>query len=277
MTEATAAIHDAGSQARRRTRPPADGQTGRTTQATSPPMVAGAAAGSASTLASTPCTGRPGCSTRSTGWHATCAATGIASASARRRGMRRDRRSASGGASTRSPAVASTLRAKPRSRASQGSPVSRTTTATARAGRPREGRPDAVETMSTAAITAARSTLGCGGTRITNAPRAANAATARAGRRSPAAAASASTSPTMTAQFAPETAVRCVSELSFMVCARAGVTADASPIARPGSSSAPGPRRSAAASARRARSPSANPSAPAGPPATSGAPRATRR
>ena len=116
---------------------------------------------------------------------------------------------------------------------------------------PRPGRESASDSRATPAIAAARMTLGSGVTRMTN-PASANAdAPTRASRGIPSAAAAAKTSPTMIAQFAPDTAVRWLSELTFIEASSAGVTALVSPIARPGSRPAPGPGKAGGEPAER--------------------------
>src|SRR5690349_6441565 len=144
-----------------------------------------------------------------TGAQATWAAAGTASASAAPAGQPR-RRSPSRhtGASSSSPAVASTDSVKPGSAASSGSRKFRTATPADNAGTAARGRPDARPSRPTAAIAAARTTLGDGRARITKPINASalttavNTGPARAQR------AAASTTPTTIARFAPETAVR---------------------------------------------------------------------
>lgn len=110
---ATAAIMAEGSQASHTTTCPSAGAQVNTRQATQPSTVATGAAGSATRLARTPNSGSVGVSRISTGWQASCAASGTASANATPRGSHRARMRASGRASTRRPAVASTESAKP--------------------------------------------------------------------------------------------------------------------------------------------------------------------
>lgn len=71
----------------------------------------------------------------------------------------------------------------------------------------------------------------------------------RAALRRPAAAATRSARPTTTAQFAPDTAVRWLSELPFIARSRSSPTADVSPMASPGRSAPPSPGSEAASSA----------------------------
>ncbi|AOX66983.1 hypothetical protein BJK06_15760 [Curtobacterium sp. BH-2-1-1] len=143
-----------------------------------------------------------------TGQQASCAATGIASAAATGVHIRRANSAVSGGPSTTIPLVASTDRANANDRAYQGSTTSIPTTARAISGTPRTGRPARCTTSTTTAITVARTIEGSGRTSTTNASRSAIATTARPARGRPTTRPSTTTSPTITAQFAPDTAVR---------------------------------------------------------------------
>ena len=77
-------------------------------------------------------------------------------------GMRLDNLSAIAGASSKIPAVARTDRPNPNSTASHGSEIKRMIVAIARAFRAQVRRPRATMTITLAAITPARSTLGSG-------------------------------------------------------------------------------------------------------------------
>ena len=86
----------------------------------------------------------------------------------------------------------------------------------------------------------ARTTLGSGVTSRTKPPAPPRPHPTRARREPPMAATAPKASPTTIAQFAPDTAVRCDSDDSFIAASRSGVTADVSPTASPGIRPAPG-------------------------------------
>lgn len=227
------------------------------------------AAGAAITFASTPTAGMPGSSRSSSGPHASCAASATASGRRSQRGIRsrRPRAPSSGVASSRMPAVATTDSANPGCSACHGSARSSTITAAPRAGRATARLPPKPEASTTTAITAARCTLGSGPTTKTKQASAAAASASRVRRPAPSIPAPQTIAPVTSAQFAPETATRCVRELCRIRSSSARSTSAVSPTAKPGTSAAPAtreaasrrPRRSAAA-ARAARDGS-----PAGP------------
>ncbi len=222
------------------------------------------ASGSASRFAGTPYVGSCGASRIVTGQHATCAATGTATAAATGGQTRRASSSVSGGARTTIPAVARTDRAKANDRAYQGSTTSIPTTARAMSGTPRTGRPDRCTTSTTTAITVARTIEGSGRTSTTKASRKPTATTARTSRSSPSARPSSTTRPTITAQFAPDTAVRWVSAVVSIAASVAGSSPLRSPIAMPRSSAAPGSGRSAVTATKACRERSVPASRPVG-------------
>ncbi len=172
---------------------------------------------------------------------------------------------ASGPASTRSPPVASTESTKPYWRASHGSITSRTSTAAPNTGTPCTGRPAANATNTRVAITAARTTLGSGVTRITNPRSTSSEHPTRAGRDNPTAAPANIMRPITMAQFAPDTAVRWLKLLAFIASSSESVTAVVSPMASPGSRSAPSPGRSVASAVKPTRRSDAHASHPGAP------------
>src|SRR6185312_8958689 len=93
---ATPAIQLDGTHASRAMRMPRPGNQGIITQAIRPSTVATGAAGSASTFAGTAYSGIDGFSRMSTGWQASCAASGTAMTSASAEGSHLESRAASG-------------------------------------------------------------------------------------------------------------------------------------------------------------------------------------
>ena len=142
---------------------------------------------------------------------------------------------------------------------------------------PRPGLPEAIPNSRIVAIRAARSTLGSGVTSTTNPSRVSSESAIRMPRRSPRNAVSSMTPAITTAQFAPETAVRWLSELVFMAASRSASTALVSPIARPGSRSPPSPGRPPAAAMNWVRNSPAQPSHQGGVATGSGGPRPNTR
>nr|WP_258075802.1 hypothetical protein [Rathayibacter sp. AY1F3] len=259
------AIHQAGTAASRIAASAAPGHQGASRQPMSPSPVAAGAAGSASRLASTPYTGTDGSTSSSTGWQASCAAVGTASSRARGPGSTRPRAPAIGSASSRSPAVARTDSTKPSLPAIEGSAATSTTTVASRAGTAAPERRPSRARRTTVAITAARTTLGSGVTSTTKPASRARAATVRRRRPAPRSAAIVQPATTTTAQLAPETAVRWVSDAVRIASSSPASSADVSPVARPGRSPATSPPTSAARSRKRERSTSATAAAPPGP------------
>src|SRR5690554_6534217 len=253
----TAAIQADGTQASWATSPPSQGTTGMITQATSPRTVATGAAGAARMFATTPYVGSVGVSRSNTGWQASCAAAGTAIISASGSGIQRDITRAAGAANRSRPAVAQTDRTKPKFLASQGSNTSSTVTARASTGKPLAGRPEAIAPRTSAAMTDARNTLGSGVTSTTNPVSTTSDATIRTVRRSPTSAPPYMTRPMITAQFAPDTAVKWLSADFFMAESSASGTALVSPIASPGKSFPPSPGNLTATERNPERSPSA--------------------
>ncbi len=170
----------------------------------------------------------------------------------------------SGGPSTTMPLVASTDSANPNDRANQGSTTSMPIAARAMRGTPRTGRPDRCTTSTTTAITVARTIDGSGRTSTTNASSTATADAARSPRGTPQSRPTTTTRPTITAQFAPDTAVRWVSAEVSIAASVAAPRPDRSPIARPRRSAAPGSGRSAVARTKARRAVSVAPSSPPG-------------
>jgi len=252
---ATAAIQAEGTQAIAAITRPSMGATGKATHATNPTTVAIGDAGSARALASTPYSGKEGLSRMRIGWQASCAASGTAIDSESQRGRMRSSCREMGAVSVISPAVAMTESANPMSRASHGSKVSIAIMVRPTTDSPCTGRPPADVARTTAAMTADRSTLGCGVTRTTKPIRTAKAAAIRSPLRMPMALPTSRMRPITTAQLAPETAVRWLRLLVFIAVLSAGLTATVSPMARPGSSSPPSPGSAAAARAKPARRP----------------------
>jgi len=178
-----------------------------------------------------------------TGQHASCAATGTAVTAANGVQTRRASNAVKGGPSTTMPVVARTDSAKANERAYQGSTTSIPATARAMSGTPRTGLPTRCTTHTTTAITVARTIDGSGRTRTTNASRNAIATPARADLGSPTERPTTITIPTMTAQLAPETAVRWVSADVSIAASVAVSNPPRSPMARPRRSAAPGSGR----------------------------------
>lgn len=199
------------------------------------------------------------------GAQASWAASGTDRARARGCGIHRANPSASGPATTSRAAVAVTDRAKPSERASHGSMMTSTATETASRDSPAPVRPRSTPSIATAAMVAARTTLGSGETSTTNATRAARPAPTRMPRRAPQTAAPPNAIPTTSAQFAPLTAVRCESDDAFIAVSSPGSTVEVSPTASPAMSPRPGSGSPAVTSTRPRRSSDATDSAPVGP------------
>ncbi|WP_133961788.1 hypothetical protein [Rathayibacter sp. PhB151] len=139
--------------------------------------------------------------------------------------------------------------------------ISRTTLASSAGTAAPERRPSRASST-TLAITAARTTLGSGVTSTTKAPRTVRADAVRRRRPAPSSAATSQPAATTTAQFAPDTAVRWVSEAVRMSSSRSDGRAEVSPVARPGSR----PDTSPPSTAVRARKPERRTSATAATP-----------
>lgn len=137
------------------------------------------------------------------------------------------------------PAVAVTDSAKPGCMLCHGSRMSSTAMAVPNAGRAARVFPSKPPMSSTPAITAARLTLGSGPTITTKAVNAIAAVIRRVRLPPPSLAASACTAVIMRAQFAPDTARRCVSELICNWFSSFSLTRDVSPTAKPGVRVAP--------------------------------------
>ena len=185
---ATRAIARVGSAATHPSQPATVVETTETSAVATPSTVAGATNGAASRFASTPTTETELCSSTITGAHISCAATGTASAGPHPRirvGSTRPMAAPQGPAKSSRPSVASVDRANPADRESHGSQTSRTRTATDKAGMPVRRRDVLRPRRPTAPIAAARTTLGSGRTRITNASSSAAASGGRQRRRSP--------------------------------------------------------------------------------------------
>ncbi|WIB27663.1 hypothetical protein [Curtobacterium sp. MCSS17_015] len=200
-----------------------------------------------------------------TGQHAICAATGTDTAAATGGQVRRASRSVSGGARTTMPVVARTESANANERATHGSTTSMPRTAIAMSGTPRTGRPVRCTTRTTTAITAARVIDGSGRTRTTKPSSTATATVARTIRGTPSARPSRTTRATTTAQFEPETAVRCVSADVSIACSVSGSSPDRSPIASPRRSAPPGSGRPVVTVTKAARATALTPRTPVGP------------
>lgn len=114
------------------------------------------------------------------------------------------------------------------------------------------------------AITAARTTLGSGVTSTTKAPSVTRAASVRSSRLAPSREAIAQPATTTTAQFAPETAVRWVSDAVRMSSSRSAGRAVVSPVASPGRSPATSPPSTPVRARKRDRRTSATAAIPAG-------------
>jgi hypothetical protein len=149
--------------------------------------------------------------------------------------------------------------------------------ASARMLTPRTGLPAAVATSTRVAITAERSTLGCGVTSTTKPMSTTTDAAIRQERESPSAPPASMMSAITTAQLAPETAVRWLSDVAFMAALSAGVTAWVSPMARPGNRPPPLPGSADAASLNPVLRPLAQPRYQGGPSTTVVAPDAKKR
>jgi hypothetical protein len=185
-------------------------------------------------------------------------------------------RSVNGGPSTTIPAVASTESAKANERATQGSATSIPSAASAISGTPRTGRPVRCTRRPTTAIADALVIEGSGRTSTTNPSSTPIAATDRTARGTPTDRPSSTTSATMTAQFDPDTAVRCVSADVSMARSVSGSSPDRSPIASPRSSAAPGSGRSSVTSRKADRAAAVPPSRPCGGSVTTTPPRLNR-
>ncbi len=240
------------------------GHHGAVKHAASPTTVTTGARGSTTRFAGTAYVGRAAESGIVTGQQASWADTGTDSAAATGAHSRRARSAVRGGPRTTMPLVARTESANPKDLAIQGSAMSMPIAARAMSGTPRTGRPVRCTTRTTVAITVARTIDGSGRTRTTNASRSTIATAARAQRGSPTARPRTTTSPTMTAQFAPDTAVRCVSAVVSIAVSVAGSRPLRSPIARPRRSPAPGSGSVAVTDTNAARARSVSASSPVG-------------
>ncbi len=204
---AVAATHEAGSHAIHASASARGGANASRHDAV-PSSVAIGAAGPASTLATTPYSATSGANSTMMGPHTSWADSGTASASARGPGIHRDSPSASGAARVRRAPVAAAESRKPKLVASHGSVTSSTATAHESTAMPPPARPSSSAIIATPAMAEARMTLGSGVTSTTNPARAIDAAATRAPRPAPHQAAAPNAMPTMSAQFAPDTAVR---------------------------------------------------------------------
>ena len=119
--------------------------------------------------------------------------------------------------------------------------VSSTATARDSTGMPLSGRPDARAASTSVAITAARNTLGSGVTRTTKPNNTVTDATTRQPRGTPATAPPSMMRPMITAQFAPDTAVKWLSDDAFIAASSSSLTAEVSPMASPGNRAPPSP------------------------------------
>ena len=231
---ATSMIHEALQAAGAATRRPTGSATRKTTPPARPSTVAGPTTGAARRLATT--------ATRLTwpeiaatsGVHATCAASGTATASATQRGSHRASRSRQPGASHRMPAVAVADSANPGESASHGSSSTSSSTAAPRARVPRRRPWWPIPTSPTVPMAAARTTLGSVRASSTN-PRTPTAPTTTSPRaRTPAHRASTSRQPTTRVRLVPETASRWVSPEVRNASVRAGGIPASSPSTRAG-------------------------------------------
>ena len=152
--------------------------------------------------------------------------------------------------------------AKPSDVDSQGSAIIRSATASESTDMPTAGRPRSTASIAAPAIAAARTTLGSGVTSTTKPASAATPHPTRTRRPRPASAAAPKAMPTTSAQFAPDTAVRCDSDDRFIAASSSGPTRDVSPTARPGTSPAPGSGRPTVARSSPRRRPEAMAAAP---------------
>ena len=182
--------------------------TGPTRHATIPKMVATGAAGAATALATTAQRGMMGLSRIRIGWHAICAASGTASTRARPEGMNRESFVVTGPVSNKIPPVATTERAKAKSKASHGSSARRTKTVTPNTGIPRTGLAEATHTNTIEAMMEALMMLGSGVTKTTKPTSARTPATMRTHSPPPKRATRATTKATTMAQLAPDTATK---------------------------------------------------------------------
>jgi len=179
-----------------------------------PRIVVAGTAGAASRFATSDTTLTWPDSITTTGSVASCAAADSATASAstvrhsvgpRSRAAIHTRQP---GPSTSIPAVASTDKAKPYDRANHGSTSSSARTVAPSAASPARRRPVTSVASRIVAMTAARSTLGCGRANTTNPSTAANPMTAAVRRDRPSPRTIPITTPATIARLAPDTAVR---------------------------------------------------------------------
>ena len=251
---ATSTSHRHGQPANQASNWPAGSHAGATAAAAKPSTVATGTAGSASTLAGTATRLIRPDSIVITGAVTRWAAAATASASASPGGTRRERSAvAQPGASRSSDAVARTDMAKPASRASRASCTSSASTVAASAGTACRGRPVASETRATAAISAARSTLGEGRATSTKATSTTAPASAHAHGRSRARRSTSSVAPTTMEQLVPLTATRWVSPATRNRSTSTGSRPAVSPSTSPGSRPRSCGGRGAAAARNRAR------------------------
>ncbi len=153
-------------------------------------------------------------------------------------GIREARTRVTGRALTRMPAVARTERMKPKSMARGGCTSTRPVTAAHRALRLTPARPLSMAAPPSAPMTPARRTEGSGPTSSTNPASAASPIPTHSRRPAPRVRAAYPVRIITTVQLDPETAVRWVSPVSFMLCASASGSWEVSPTVMPGTNPA---------------------------------------
>ena len=201
-----------------------------------PTVCATPAAGTATRLAGTEVSGRPSSQPSSTG--AAPAWAPRVTAAARRSGRGPGRRSASHGAATSTPAVASKLSAKPTCPASIGSANSSSSTAIASTWRGSRPLPSIPAPSTRPAMAPARSTDGCQRTSKAYQTTAAIAICRRPRAPTPRRALNPSTPASISATWRPETTTRWVRLAAANWSARSGERPCVSPIVRPASNAA---------------------------------------
>jgi len=267
--------HRAGTAASWAARAPAGSHTAATAAAPTESTTTGAATKAASTFTGTDTKLTPLPSPISSGVTATCVANGIVTASATGCGQPRcSSGRAQRNARNSSPTHAATDSANPACAAMSGSARTTTRTAVANPGIAARGLPAASASKVIPAITAARSTLGCGPATTTIAAIAIAPATTRP--RGPAlhASATARTAPTTRLKWYPETTTRCTSPVARKSAASSGSIIEVSPTASAGIRPASGCGTASTAVANRSRTCAASRCGSDSAPTVSGGPRA---
>ena len=213
--------------------------------AAKPRTVAGPTKPAASALARSPDALTLPAMAATTGWVASCAASGTATDSAMIIGSQRFMIIAQRRAHQTMPALASTDKTKPTDRLRNGSTASKITAATLRLRSPARRAPDPSAARATRPIAAARSTLGSVRHRPTKVITPSSPIIRSHQPRTPTQRPNVSRKASNRVRFAPDTAVRWVRPVSLKSSVSSGVIADVSPSTRAGTSARGSLRRCA--------------------------------